>query len=71
MSSSPMPPMTSGSKSFSPGVPFAARYSTSGSAPSTRSLVVSVSVALMPTLRIEKPASSQRPSLRSALGSAV
>ena len=60
-----MPPGTSGSS------PLAGVYSTNGSAPSTRSLVVRVSVALIATFASLTPASPQIPSLRSAFGTAV
>ncbi len=66
MSSSPMPPGTS----FSLRV-FALRYSTSGSAASTRGLEVMVSVAVMPTFAALMPVAAQMPFFLSTLGQAV
>ena len=65
MSSSPMPPGTSGCS------PLAGWYTTSGSAPSTRGLEVMVSVAVMPTLAALTPAAAQIPLPSTALGMAV
>ena len=66
MSSSPMPPGTSFSRRV-----LALRYSTSGSAASTRGLVVMVSVAVMPTCAALMPVAAQMPSRPSTLGQAV
>ncbi len=70
-SSSPIPPATSGRLSSWPGVPHAGWYSTSGSAPSTRSLLVRVSVALIATFAELMPASAHTPSSVTAFGAAV
>ena len=50
---------------------FAFRYSTSGSAASTRELVVIVSVAVMPTLASLMPVAAQIPLAGSTVGLAV
>ena len=65
MSSSPMPPGTSGRS------PLAGWYTTNGSAPKTRGLDVMVSVAVMPTWAALTPAAAQMPSPSTALGMAV
>ena len=65
MSSSPMPPGIAGCPSF------ASRSSTSGSAASTRGLVVMVSVAVMPTPAALIPVAAQIPCFVSTLGQAV